>query len=370
MPQLKSGRHVALSASPYLDALSSDKDESRYFAILALRVHANSPQALRDHLVIGYFVEGQGTPPDAPSYNSGYCVADVLEGRSDWSADEVEEFREFLDEPRIGGWLQAQFDEIDDAIKNNPVWGSALLANEGASNEIDVPMPKRAVIQRSVLESNAMEQLRGADARQLVEATSTADDDLSRVEAQPVRRPEMPDELRDLILSMARRPDVHSVSCQFRDERLWQGLLEEQVRRARESGKPPRKAFFLCGPDGGLPGIAKHHHGLEDLPREKWFDGSTLEEKMDGDIHIPYEGVCGADLYVYPAWRRINPAAWEKDGAELDWATANKPCNYLLIEQDLGEPACATRIGPIAGTWWLYSSKAPYKPCSPFHQDV
>lgn len=369
MPQLTSGRHVALSASPYLDALSSEKDESRYFAILALRLHANSPQALRDHLVIGYFVEGEGTPPDAPSYNSGYCVADVLEGRSDWSAEEVDEFRQFLDEPRIGDWLQAQFDEIDDAIKNNTVWGSALLANDGAADEIDVPMLKRAVIQRSVLESNAMEQLRGAEARQLVEVSSTDDDDSSSVEAQPVRRPELPDELRDIILSMARRSDVHSVSCQFRDERLWQGLLEEQVRRARESGKPPRKAFFLCGPDGGLPGIAKHHHGLEDLPPEEWFDGSTLEEKMGGDIHIPYEGVCGADLYVYPAWRRINPAAWEKDGAELDWATANKPCNHLLIEQDLGEPACAMRTGPIAGTWWLYSSKAPYKPCSPFHRD-
>jgi len=50
------------------------------------------------------------------------------------------------------------------------------------------------------------------------------------------------------------------------------------------------------------------------------------------------------------AWRRINPAAWAKDGAELDWATASKPCNRLLIEQDLGEPVRATRIGPIAGT--------------------
>lgn len=85
MPQLKSGRHVAVSASPYLDALAADKDESRYFAIVALRLHAGTPQALRDHLVIGYFGEDQGTPPDAPSYNSGYCVSDVLEGRSDWN---------------------------------------------------------------------------------------------------------------------------------------------------------------------------------------------------------------------------------------------------------------------------------------------
>lgn len=158
MPQLKSGRHVALSASPYLDALSSEKDESRYFAILALRVYANSPQALRDHLVIGYFVEGQGTPPDAPSYNSGYCVADVLEGRSDWSADEVEEFRRFLDEPRIGDWLQAQFDEIDSAIKNNPLWGSELLQER--FGEIEVHSLKRTIVQNSALEPDAMRQLR------------------------------------------------------------------------------------------------------------------------------------------------------------------------------------------------------------------
>src|SRR5690606_9403949 len=76
------------------------------------------------------------------------------------------------------------------------------------------------------------------------------------------------------------------------------------------------------------------------------FDGSTLEEKVGGDIHIPWEGVCGADLFVYPAWRKIFPEEWDKDGAELGWATANKPCIHLLIEQDLGEPACATRIGP------------------------
>jgi hypothetical protein len=177
----------------------------------------------------------------------------------------------------------------------------------------------------------------------------------------------LPDELRELILSMARRKDVHSVSCQFRDARLWEGLLGEQVKRAQETGKAPRNAFFLCGPDSGIPGIAERHHGLEDLPSEQWFNGDTLEEKLVGDIHIPYEGVCGADFFVYPAWRKIFVEAWEKEGAELDRATAGKRCNHLLIEQDLGEPACATRIGPIAGGWWLYSSKAPYKDCNPFH---
>lgn len=176
------------------------------------------------------------------------------------------------------------------------------------------------------------------------------------------------DDLRTLILTLARGDDVHSVSCQFRDLALWEGLLAEQARRARQSGRPPREAFFLCGPDSGIPGIAKLHPGLDDdfdgtPPR---FTGDTLEEQMRGDIHIPYEGVTSADLLVYPHWRRLFPSRWEKPGAEMDWVTGDKPCNYLLVEKDLGEAPQATRTGPIAGSWWLYSSTAPYKDCNPF----
>lgn len=369
MPQLKSGRHVAFSTSPYLDALGAEKDEAKYFAIFALRVHASTPQALRDHVVIGYFVEGGGIPPHAPSYDSGYCVADVLEGRTDWSPDDIEDLRQFMaHDPRFGPWLQAQFDDINVAIRDNPVWDSELLVNDVASDDIDVPLLKRAIIQKSAIEPGAMAQLRAVKTQPVAEAATGVDDDPSVHEDQAGYRPELPDELRDVILAMARRPDVHSVSCQFRDAKLWEGLLGEQVKRARKTEKPPRDAFFLCGPDGGIHGIAKHHAGLEDMPPEEWFDGSTMEEKLGGDIHIPYEGVCGADLYVYPSWRKIYPEAWEKEGAELDWATAMKPCNHLLIQKDLGEPTCATRTGPIAGSWWLYSSNAPYKDCNPFHR--
>lgn len=178
-------------------------------------------------------------------------------------------------------------------------------------------------------------------------------------------RSDIPDDLRQFILSMARRSDVNSVSCQFHDVRLWEGLLAEQIRRVKLTGKSPRDAFCLCGPDSGIPGVAKLHPGLEDMPPEKWFDGDTLEERLGGDIHIPYEGVCGADLFVYPHWRRVRPEAWKEEGAELDWATPMKECNHLLIDRDLGEAGCATRIIPSEG-WWLYSSTAPYKDCNPF----
>ena len=165
MPQLRSGRHVALSISPYLDALASGPDESRYFATVALRLNTSTPAALRDHVVIGYFVEGEGTPPNAPSYNSGYCVADILEGRSDWSAEEVTGFRSHLAEPRFEAWLQAQFEDLDEALRNNRVWSADLMTNDSASGDIDASMLRRAVIRKSAMEPTAMAQLRASGQR-------------------------------------------------------------------------------------------------------------------------------------------------------------------------------------------------------------
>jgi len=85
-------------------------------------------------------------------------------------------------------------------------------------------------------------------------------------------------ELIDFILMMARRDDVWSVSCQFSDQRLWEGLLGEQIKRAQQTGLPLQEAYFLSGPDGGMHGIAKNHAGLEDRPEDQWYDGTTLEE--------------------------------------------------------------------------------------------
>jgi hypothetical protein len=172
-------------------------------------------------------------------------------------------------------------------------------------------------------------------------------------------------ELRELILTTANRVDVHSVSCQFRDVELWHGLLSEQVKRARSLDKAPPDAYCLCGPDGGIPRVAKFHPGLEGVPDDERFDGSTLEEKLRGYIHIPFEGVCGADLFIYPTWRRLNREAWSRDDAKLYSATFGKPCNHLLLFEDVGDLPFATRIGPIDG-WWLYSSIGPYRNCNPF----
>ncbi len=367
MPQLKSGRHVALSASPYLDALAKEPDESKYFAMLALRVHANSAQALRDHLVIGYFVEGQGTPPDAPSYNSGYCVADVLEGRSDWSADEVEEFRQFLDEPRIGAWLQAQFDEIDDAIRNNPVWGSELL--DLGSGGIDAHSLKRAIVQKSALDADAMRQLRNgtkfpADSDEPTDVPAPVDVEepqaIPESEPDPWRDlPPLTPELRKVILDLAGQPDIRSLSCPFKDYDLWYALIEEQIKRSKATGLPYQEAFCLCAPDTGIDGMQKYDDETEGWPFHP--------PPIGGYVHISWEGVCGGDLFIVPAWRRV----WPGDGADPDELRklVGMRCNYALSHRDLGVVDCATRT-VVAGCWYLYKSNAPHQDCHPFRRTI
>lgn len=144
------------------------------------------------------------------------------------------------------------------------------------------------------------------------------------------------------ILDLIQRDDVRSVSCPFDDFTLWRALIEKQLRRAEATGLPLQSAFGLCGPDSGLPGI----------PVEDW----------GGEVHIPYEGACGADLFILPSWHRFF-ADKVRDGGKLRWAVG-KPCHHVLLQGDHGELACATRT--TFGDWTLYTSTVPYEDCSPF----
>lgn len=131
MPQLKSGRHVTLSASPLLDQLKYGSDTSVSAAIMAFRLAVSSPEQLRDYLTVGYFREGQGTPPEAPSYSSGFVVKDVLEGKAGWSEEEIHEFESWLNSnPEINRWLAEQFNEINAAIRDNIVWETPLWTDD------------------------------------------------------------------------------------------------------------------------------------------------------------------------------------------------------------------------------------------------
>lgn len=158
MPRLKSGRHICFSISPYLEALADEQDEARYFAVVALRSRVPSAEHLIPHIVIGYFHEDQGAPPDAPNYHSGYCIGDVLDARTDWSEEECRELRAFIEtEARFRSWLETQFADLDQAIRENTVWTSPLLQDE--SDEINVNTLKRAIVEKSARAPDSMAQL-------------------------------------------------------------------------------------------------------------------------------------------------------------------------------------------------------------------
>ncbi len=152
----------------------------------------------------------------------------------------------------------------------------------------------------------------------------------------------LPADLLNGVMDLLKRDDVRSVSCPFQDYRLWRALIEEQLKRSEESGLPPREAMYLCGPDDGLI--------------------RASYEDWGGEVHIPYEGVTGADLFILPGWHRFLVERI-KEGGKLCWAVGGKRCHHILLKEDHGELACATRRR--IGEWTLYTSTEPYEDCNP-----
>ena len=152
----------------------------------------------------------------------------------------------------------------------------------------------------------------------------------------------LPKEVIAKVLELIQRDDVHSVSCCYDDPELWKSLVAEQVRRSASTGQSPQRAFTLCGPDGGL-----------------W---DTPVEAMGGQVHIPYEGVCGGDLFIRPTFRRFRIAEGTATG-RLSTAAGSCGCYYVLSPEDFGELSFASRSA--VGEWVLYRSNKPYVRCDP-----
>lgn len=181
-----------------------------------------------------------------------------------------------------------------------------------------------------------------------------------------MKRSHLTDTLKQAILQLAAQPDIHSISCPFADFDLWKGLLTEQVKRSRITGKPPQKALCLIGPSCGIRGLTDEVLGDDEgvLPPEPDpVTGNYAPDRWGGELHVPYENTTGADLFILPDWHNAFPERLELPNAKMHWMVG-KPCNYILTDRDLGEFECATRT--IVADWFLYKSTAPYMDCNPF----
>jgi hypothetical protein len=171
---------------------------------------------------------------------------------------------------------------------------------------------------------------------------------------------QLPLPLRQTILRLASQEDIHSIYCPFIDTELWRSLLLEQTTRATKAGTPPQQALTLIGPDSGIPGITPERYYEDELAHKQ--QGLLIESS--GEIHIPYEGACGADLFIVPTWHKFFADNLKKPNAKLRWAIG-KHCNYLLVNCDHGEFSCATRT-PIVNNWVQYKSNDHYVRYNPF----
>jgi len=165
------------------------------------------------------------------------------------------------------------------------------------------------------------------------------------LESRPVATEVVPVEVFDCIVRLAQREDVKSVSCPFQDFGMWRALIAEQVRRSVALGVTPTEALALNGPDSGIPFVSVSNY--------------RQDRDWGGEVHIPYEGATGGDLFIQPAWFGFS-AEEARNAPTLSHpvfgnyaVVGGKTWKYLLTRcQALGELACATRTS--VGGWVLY----------------
>jgi hypothetical protein len=123
MPQLNSGRHVALGEPGLIEAVGQDNKNGAFAAAVIARTSIRKDRDLIEVLPVIHFDQSKGTPPDSPQYPSDYLVFEVLEGKSDWSENEVSEFRAWIEnDAGLREWITDHRRRLDEAIRASPHW--------------------------------------------------------------------------------------------------------------------------------------------------------------------------------------------------------------------------------------------------------
>ena len=114
MPQLPSGRHVAVSGRQFvadggtwddLDHVHTLEDLAPYIGIELFR-EATPFDKTRRSTRPKPVVQSHGLPDDLIPYDSGYTLADFDELLAEWSDDDATALREFIDSDRFQGYLR------------------------------------------------------------------------------------------------------------------------------------------------------------------------------------------------------------------------------------------------------------------------
>lgn len=131
MPLLSSGRHVAVEPVDLAEFVKFGTDVQVLAFITAYRLQVREPRDIANAFPVFYFKDGEGIPPNAPTYPSGYSVAEVLAGDAGWTEQEISDFTKWLaDDPALNCLLRETFNEVHQAIVASPLWDSELMTDE------------------------------------------------------------------------------------------------------------------------------------------------------------------------------------------------------------------------------------------------
>ena len=131
MPKLSSGRDFALIAPYFAENIKELSNEEAYLLILRLRLEIPSPKELLSYLSIEYFDPEDKGPPHGRTIPSGYLVRDLALGNTDWSSHEITEFNSWqMENSALNQWLIEKYSEINEAIRNSPLWNSELILGD------------------------------------------------------------------------------------------------------------------------------------------------------------------------------------------------------------------------------------------------
>ena len=108
MPQLPSGRHVALIS----DIIFAAVRKGDFGTSMALSMHVRSPEDMAPLIGIAYYKPIEGEPGPGEAYLSGLMLADIGSEKCDWSDEDVDFFQKWRATPVIQQWLQKTFDEF------------------------------------------------------------------------------------------------------------------------------------------------------------------------------------------------------------------------------------------------------------------
>jgi len=120
MPQLPSGRHVAVNAEPIqalIDkayetvppaaflAIKSRLDLLPYIKVIYLR-EASGGDIVQEHMA------SQPVPPGMEAYDSGYNLLNIKDEVQSWSREDQEAFMDFLNSERFETFLDGVFQTV------------------------------------------------------------------------------------------------------------------------------------------------------------------------------------------------------------------------------------------------------------------